>query len=205
MEFDAAGGSSRRCPARWPDARKWPLLRGPGLSRDRFCWRDARFLADAVQDFAAAADGDVFRLEAVLHIHADLGLGHVATHVPATLPPYSRAREICRSSLAFAGDSTMTSLFAMDTSKCVFYSVTGAVEIGSIHSARRFYYYSPKFQHCQVGIELRRQKFVLPAASSSKESSCSVSGRTIALAPCPTSSISAAWDRVARRRCSAQR
>ena len=41
----------------------------------------AGLLADAVENFAAAADGDIFRLEAVFNVYADLRLGHVA-HVP---------------------------------------------------------------------------------------------------------------------------
>ena len=41
----------------------------------------AGLLADAVENLAAAADGDVFRLEAVFNVYADLRLGHVA-HVP---------------------------------------------------------------------------------------------------------------------------
>ena len=40
-----------------------------------------RLLANAVQDLAAAANGDVFRLKTVFHVHADLRLWHIA-HVP---------------------------------------------------------------------------------------------------------------------------
>ena len=158
VEFDAAG----RGLVDAQDVRQMPgdcLTLAVRVSREVDLGGAAGLLADAVENLAATADGDVFRLEAVFHVYADLRLGHVA-HVPL------RGFDLVTPAQKFADGLGLCGRFDDNELVCHVFpplwlnpardflrdpNLSGS-KIRAVHAARHFYYYSPKFQHCQVGI-----------------------------------------------------
>ena len=117
--------------------------------------RAARLLADAVEDLPSAADGDVARLEIVLHVHADLALGQIAHMAVAGFHFVAPAQELA-DGLGLRG-RLHDDQFIFAGGSCHFPITPEIVmlmqsALHRVNATCRLVYYSLQFQPCQERI-----------------------------------------------------